>query len=70
MSGTKLGTWHLALTPEQVASPLLSRYAKCLDGRQDVANRRIAELLGGDDGQETGTRTRPDLDRPALDPPA
>ncbi len=79
---------HLALTPEQVASPLaarpydlrhaalsswlnagvdptevaeragnsvevlLSRYAKCLDGRQDVANRRIAELLGEDDGQE------------------
>lgn len=72
---------HLALTPEQVASPLaarpydlrhaalsswldagvdptdvaeragnsvevlLSRYAKCLDGRQEVANRRIAELL-------------------------
>ncbi|MDX3313966.1 hypothetical protein P1S61_33860 [Streptomyces sp. ME08-AFT2] len=66
---------HLALTLEQVASPLaarpaarrthnagvdptevaeragnsvevlLSRYAKCLDGRQDVANRRIAELL-------------------------
>lgn len=24
---------------------LLSRYAKCLDGRQDVANRRMAELL-------------------------
>lgn len=78
---------HLALTPEQVASPLaarpydlrhaalsswlnagvdptevaeragnsvevlLSRYAKCLDGRQDVANRRIAELLGEDDDQ-------------------
>ncbi|MFD5265716.1 FtsK/SpoIIIE domain-containing protein [Streptomyces sp. NPDC058335] len=31
---------------------LLSRYAKCLDGRQDVANRRIAELLGEGDGQE------------------
>ncbi|MEU3611582.1 tyrosine-type recombinase/integrase [Streptomyces sp. NPDC006872] len=79
---------HLALTPEQAASPLaarpydlrhaalsswlnagvdptevaeragnsvevlLSRYAKCLDGRQDVANRRIAELLGEDGGQE------------------
>ncbi|MDX3135971.1 hypothetical protein PV367_40675 [Streptomyces europaeiscabiei] len=79
---------HLALTPEQVASPLaarpydlrpagallvaqrwrtplrlrsargqqrpgaLSRYAKCLDGRQDVDNRRIGELLGEGDGQE------------------
>ncbi|MFF7052182.1 tyrosine-type recombinase/integrase [Streptomyces griseorubiginosus] len=79
---------HLALTPEQVASPLaarpydlrhaalsswlnagvdptevaeragnsvevlLSRYAKCLDGRQDVANRRIAELLGESNDQE------------------
>jgi hypothetical protein len=31
---------------------LLSRYAKCLDGRQNVANRRTAELLGEDDGQE------------------
>nr|WP_268253467.1 hypothetical protein [Streptomyces griseoflavus] len=28
---------------------LLSRYAKCLDGRQDVASRRIAALLGEDD---------------------
>jgi integrase len=80
---------HLALTPDQVASPLagrpydlrhaalsswlnagvdptevaeragnsvevlLSRYAKCLDGRQDVANRRIAELLDEED-QEHG----------------
>jgi hypothetical protein len=25
---------------------LLSRYAKCLDGRQEVANRRIEDLLG------------------------
>ncbi|MFE6284518.1 hypothetical protein [Streptomyces sp. NPDC057877] len=24
---------------------LLTRYAKCLDGRQEVANRRIEELL-------------------------
>ncbi|GAA0539686.1 hypothetical protein GCM10010390_47090 [Streptomyces mordarskii] len=24
---------------------LLTRYAKCLDGRQDVANRRIEDLL-------------------------
>ncbi|MFF3242918.1 hypothetical protein ACFYWY_04080 [Streptomyces sp. NPDC002870] len=24
---------------------LLSRYAKCLDGRQEVANRRIEDLL-------------------------
>ncbi|MCC9709662.1 tyrosine-type recombinase/integrase [Streptomyces sp. MNU76] len=86
---------HLALTPEQVASPLaarpydlrhaalsswlnagvdptevaeragnsvevlLSRYAKCLDGRQDVANRRIAELLGEDDDQENGPGAGP-----------
>ncbi|MEH0636365.1 tyrosine-type recombinase/integrase [Streptomyces bottropensis] len=86
---------HLALTPEQVASPLaarpydlrhaalsswlnagvdptevaeragnsvevlLSRYAKCLDGRQDVANRRIAELLGEDDDQEDGPGSGP-----------
>ncbi|MEU3734832.1 hypothetical protein AB0E81_36380 [Streptomyces sp. NPDC033538] len=33
---------------------LPTRYAKCLEGRQDVANRRIAELLGDDDGQEDG----------------
>ncbi|MFI0086462.1 tyrosine-type recombinase/integrase [Streptomyces bobili] len=81
---------HLALTPEQAASPLaarpydlrhaalsswlnagvdptevaeragnsvevlLSRYAKCLDGRQDVANRRIAQLLEGHGDQEDG----------------
>ncbi|WP_328304367.1 hypothetical protein [Streptomyces sp. NBC_00435] len=25
---------------------LLSRYAKCLDGRQVVANRRMEDLLG------------------------
>ncbi len=79
---------HLALTPEQAASPLaarpydlrhaalsswlnagvdptevaeragnsvevlLSRYAKCLDGRQDVANRRIDELLDENGDQE------------------
>lgn len=24
---------------------LLTRYAKCLDGRQDIANRRIEDLL-------------------------
>lgn len=24
---------------------LLTRYSKCLDGRQDVANRRIEDLL-------------------------
>ncbi len=24
---------------------LLSRYAKCIDGRQEVANRRIEDLL-------------------------
>ncbi|WP_031505894.1 tyrosine-type recombinase/integrase [Streptomyces megasporus] len=88
MSSTYWRVWdearRLALTPEQVASPLagrpydlrhaalsswlnagvdptevaeragnsvevlLSRYAKCLDGRQDVANRRITELLGED----------------------
>jgi hypothetical protein len=24
---------------------LLSRYAKCIDGRQEVANRKIEELL-------------------------
>lgn len=27
------------------AEVLLSRYAKCLDGRQEVANRRIEDLL-------------------------
>jgi hypothetical protein len=31
---------------------LLSRYAKCLDGRQDIANSRIAELFGEDGDQE------------------
>jgi hypothetical protein len=24
---------------------LLSRYAKCIDGRQEIANRKIEELL-------------------------
>lgn len=33
---------------------LPSRYAKCLDGRQDVANRRIAQLLGDNGDQEAG----------------
>lgn len=33
---------------------LLSRYAKCPDGRQDVANRRIAQLLGENGDQEDG----------------
>ncbi|UNS98985.1 tyrosine-type recombinase/integrase [Streptomyces tubbatahanensis] len=87
-------TWEearaLALTPEQVASPLagtpydlrhaalsswlnagvdptevaeragnsvdvlLSRYAKCLDGRQELANRRVEALLGNEDGEDGG----------------
>ncbi|GAA2071357.1 tyrosine-type recombinase/integrase [Streptomyces albiaxialis] len=31
---------------------LLTRYAKCLDGRQEIANRRIEELLGGEPAEE------------------
>ena len=38
---------------------LLSRYAKCLDGRQDVANRRIAELLGENTDEEDGPGAGP-----------
>ncbi len=57
-----LSSWlNVGVDPAEVAKRagnsvevLLSRYAKCLDGRQDVTNRRIAELLGDDDGQEDG----------------
>ncbi len=40
---------------------LLSRYAKCIDGRQDMANRRIAELLdvSGARPAETDPGSRP-----------
>ncbi|MFE9026858.1 hypothetical protein ACFYOA_11430 [Streptomyces iakyrus] len=31
--------------PGNSVEVLLTRYAKCLDGRQDVANRRIEDLL-------------------------
>ncbi|MFH8338377.1 hypothetical protein [Streptomyces sp. AM6-12] len=30
---------------EGLALPMLARYAKCLDGWQDDANRRIEDLL-------------------------
>ncbi|MFE4822844.1 tyrosine-type recombinase/integrase [Streptomyces sp. NPDC056704] len=48
-----LSTWlNAGVDPTEVAERagnsvevLLSRYAKCLDGRQDVANRRIEDLL-------------------------
>lgn len=48
-----LSTWlNAGVDPTEVAERagnsvevLLTRYAKCLDGRQDVANRRIEELL-------------------------
>ncbi|MER7662818.1 hypothetical protein [Streptomyces sp. NPDC096193] len=36
---------HLAGGLGASAGVLLTRYAKCLDGRQDVANRRIEDLL-------------------------
>ncbi|MET7288189.1 site-specific integrase [Streptomyces sp. NPDC005573] len=52
-----LSTWlNAGVDPTEVAERagnsvevLLSRYAKCLDGRQHVANRRIQSLLDGDD---------------------
>jgi integrase len=52
-----LSTWlNAGVDPTEVAERagnsvevLLSRYAKCLDGRQHVANRRIQTLLDGDD---------------------
>ncbi|OEV31205.1 integrase [Streptomyces nanshensis] len=52
-----LSTWlNAGVDPTEVAERagnsvevLLSRYAKCLDGRQEVANRRIQGLLDGDD---------------------
>ncbi|MEV6423357.1 tyrosine-type recombinase/integrase [Streptomyces sp. NPDC051662] len=52
-----LSTWlNAGVDPTEVAQRagnsievLLSRYAKCLDGRQHVANRRIESLLDGDD---------------------
>ncbi len=48
-----LSTWlNAGVDPTEVAERagssvevLLPRYAKCLDGRQDVANRRIEDLL-------------------------
>lgn len=48
-----VGTWlNAGVDPAEVAERadnsvevLLTRYAKCLDGRQDVANRRIEDLL-------------------------
>lgn len=48
-----LSTWlNAAVNPTEVAeragnsvAVLLTCYAKCLDGRQDVANRRIEDLL-------------------------
>lgn len=41
-SSTYYRVWQEAGNSVEV---LLTRYAKCLDGRQDVANRRIEELL-------------------------
>lgn len=51
-----LSTWlNAGVDPTEVAERagnsvevLFSRYAKCLDGRQGIANRRIEKLLGGD----------------------
>ena len=48
-----LSTWlNAGVDPTEVAERagnsvevLLTRYAKCIDGRQDVANRRIEDLL-------------------------
>jgi hypothetical protein len=48
-----LSTWlNAGVDPTEVAERagnsvevLLGRYAKCLDGRQEVANRRIEDLL-------------------------
>ncbi|MGX1091265.1 hypothetical protein RKD47_001946 [Streptomyces albogriseolus] len=48
-----LSTWlNAGVDPTEVAERagtsvefLLTRYAKCPDGRQDVANRRIEDLL-------------------------
>ena len=53
-----LSTWlNAGVDPTEVAERagnsvevLLSRYAKCIDGRQEVANRRIQDLLDGADG--------------------
>ncbi|MDQ0751291.1 hypothetical protein QF034_005522 [Streptomyces africanus] len=51
--GSALSTWlNAGVDPTEVAERagnsvevLLTRYAKCLDGQQDVANRRIEDLL-------------------------
>jgi integrase len=51
--GSALSTWlNAGVDPTEVAERagnsvevLLTRYAKCLDGRQDVANRRTKDLL-------------------------
>ncbi|MFC0599499.1 tyrosine-type recombinase/integrase [Streptomyces palmae] len=58
-----LSTWlNAGVDPTEVAERagnsvevLLSRYAKCLDGREDIANRRIAELLDEDDQEDDDT---------------
>ncbi|MGW1837283.1 tyrosine-type recombinase/integrase [Streptomyces sp. NPDC002067] len=55
-----LSSWlNAGVDPTEVAERagnsvevLLSRYAKCLDGRQGIANQRIAVLLGEDGDQE------------------
>jgi hypothetical protein len=41
---TPIGLSHVAKAVT-ITEVLLTRYAKCLDGRQDVANRRLEELL-------------------------
>lgn len=49
-----LSTWSNAgVGPTEVAQRagnsvevLLSRYAKCIDGRQEIVNRKIEQLLG------------------------
>lgn len=51
--GCRCATWlNAGIDPTEVAERagnsvefLLSRYAKCIDGRQEVANRRIEGLL-------------------------
>lgn len=55
-----LSTWlNSGVDPTEVArragnsvEVLFSRYAKCLAGRQEIANQRIAEILGDQDDQD------------------
>jgi hypothetical protein len=44
---------------------LLKVYAKCIDGQEEAARRRIESALGLDDSTEEGTAEQPNEQPPA-----